>query len=106
MPDNPPTEHADPAQVGRPSTVTNQSGGVNIDAQRDVAIGGDVVGGDKIVTNIYNAAPQQEPKKVPMELPPRVAHFTDRETELQKLLEDLKPDTVITLCGPGGIGKT
>ncbi len=33
---------------------TSISGGVNLDAQRDVNIGGDVVGRDKIIQNIQN----------------------------------------------------
>jgi hypothetical protein len=33
--------------VGTQTTVTNVSGGVNLDAQRDAHIGGDVVGYDK-----------------------------------------------------------
>jgi YVTN family beta-propeller protein len=35
-----------------PSTITSVSGGVNLDAGRDVNIGGDAVGRDKIVQNI------------------------------------------------------
>jgi tetratricopeptide (TPR) repeat protein len=40
----------------RPTTVTSVSGGVNVDAQRDVTIGGDVVGRDKITStqNTWN----------------------------------------------------
>jgi hypothetical protein len=30
----------------------------------------------------------------------------DRETALAQLLHDLQPGRVVTLCGPGGIGKT
>ncbi|MCA9966518.1 MAG: hypothetical protein KC423_19850 [Anaerolineales bacterium] len=43
---------------------------------------------------------------VPMEKPPRAAHFTNREDDLAQLLADLQPGQVATLCGPGGIGKT
>jgi tetratricopeptide (TPR) repeat protein len=42
----------------------------------------------------------------PLELPERPVHFKDRQEELTKLLGDLKPGAVVTLCGPGGIGKT
>jgi hypothetical protein len=41
--------------VEPPRSVTNVSGGVNVDAQRDVNIGGDVVGRDKITTIGYTA---------------------------------------------------
>jgi hypothetical protein len=47
MSDNPPPE---PAEAGTPNTATNVSGGVNLDAQRDVNIGGDVVGRNKTTT--------------------------------------------------------
>ena len=36
------------------NSITSISGGVNLDAERDVNIGGDVVGRDKIVQNIQN----------------------------------------------------
>jgi formylglycine-generating enzyme required for sulfatase activity len=38
-----------PTESDAPNNLTNISGGVNLDAQRDVSIGGDVVGRDKIV---------------------------------------------------------
>lgn len=40
------------------------------------------------------------------QLPERADYFTDRETALEKLMADLQPGKVVTLCGPGGIGKT
>jgi hypothetical protein len=52
MSDNPPPEPTPPAEAGTPSTVTDISSGGNLDAQRDVNIGGDVVSRDKITTNI------------------------------------------------------
>ncbi|MBN1992950.1 MAG: tetratricopeptide repeat protein [Anaerolineae bacterium] len=47
-----------------------------------------------------------QPYRPPLQRPPRAEHFTDRETELATLLEQLRPGHVCTLCGPGGIGKT
>ena len=47
MPDN--EQSTSPAEATRPTTVISQSGGVDIDAQRDVTIGGDVVGRYNIV---------------------------------------------------------
>ena len=38
--------------------------------------------------------------------PTRAEHFTDREEELEKLLKDLRPGSIVALCGPGGIGKS
>ena len=42
----------------------------------------------------------------PMQRPPNVVHFTGRHNELEHLLAALQPGRVISLCGPGGIGKT
>ena len=46
------------------------------------------------------------PPSIPLQRPPRAEHFAGRERELAKLLADLPPGRVTTLCGPGGIGKT
>ncbi len=46
------------------------------------------------------------PPGVPIQRLRRADHFTGREKELAQLLADLQPGRVITLCGPGGIGKT
>ena len=48
MADQPPVDHRDPQQPSSTESSTQVSGGVNVDAQRDVNIGGDVVGRDKI----------------------------------------------------------
>ncbi len=42
------TSPSDPEVVPSITSVTTVSGGVNLEAQRDVTIGGDVVGRDKI----------------------------------------------------------
>ncbi len=48
-----------------------------------------------------------EPRhRLPLERPPRAQHFIGRKIELTQLLADLQPGRVVTLCGPGGIGKT
>jgi hypothetical protein len=57
MSDNLPPDPTTPAEAGTPTTVTSRSGGVNLDAQRDVNIGGDVVGRDKITQIIANFFP-------------------------------------------------
>jgi tetratricopeptide (TPR) repeat protein len=49
MTDQPSDENRQPQQPPATESTTNISGGVNVDAQRDVNIGGDVVGRDKIV---------------------------------------------------------
>ena len=43
---------------------------------------------------------------VPLQKPLRTQHFIGREQELAKLLEDLQPGKIVTLCGPGGMGKS
>lgn len=42
----------------------------------------------------------------PLQRPPRVVPFIDRECELDQLLTDLQPGKVVTLFGPGGMGKS
>lgn len=42
----------------------------------------------------------------PLQKPPRVQHFVGREDELSSLLNDLQPGRMVTICGPGGMGKT
>ncbi len=61
---------------------------------------GDKVLGDKITYQVA-AAP-----RLPLQRPARAAHFTDRQRELRQLVADLRPGEVVTLCGPGGIGKS
>ena len=78
---------------------TTRSGGIDIDSGQ-VTAGGDIVGRNKIV---YAATP---PASLPLQRPRRAEHFTGRETELPRITADLQPSRVVTLCGPGGIGKT
>ncbi|MFN8463911.1 MAG: tetratricopeptide repeat protein [Caldilineaceae bacterium] len=49
---------------------------------------------------------QTRKQLVPLQKPQRVRHFTDREQELAKLLADLHPGKIVTLCGAGGMGKS
>ena len=48
----PPTSTPNSDKGPQVTSTTNVSGGANLDAQRDVNIGGDVVGRDKITQNI------------------------------------------------------
>jgi len=57
---------------------------------------------DKVTINQHPVAP----KIIPLQKPMRVPHFTGREKELEDLLNDLQPGRVVTICGPGGMGKT
>jgi tetratricopeptide (TPR) repeat protein len=42
----------------------------------------------------------------PLQLPRRAEHFQDRASERAWLLAHLHPGQIVTLCGPGGMGKT
>jgi len=48
----------------------------------------------------------RSPSGKPLQRPERAEHFINRKQELAKLLEDMMPGRVVTLCGPGGIGKS
>ena len=43
---------------------------------------------------------------VPLHKPLRTQNFIGRAAELGRLLAELQPGRTVTLCGPGGIGKT
>lgn len=43
---------------------------------------------------------------IPLQHPPLAEHFTGRDAELKELLAALQPGKAVTLCGPGGMGKT
>lgn len=43
---------------------------------------------------------------IPFQRPPRAEHFVGRERELEEILAALQPGRVVTICGPGGIGKS
>jgi len=58
--------------------------------------------GGTAIVNYY----EQQKMKPPLQRPRMVENFTDREKELAKLLNDLQLGNVVTLCGPGGIGKS
>jgi tetratricopeptide (TPR) repeat protein len=46
------------------------------------------------------------PRRIPLHKPLRTQHFIGRTAELARLLAALQPGRTVTLCGPGGIGKT
>ncbi|MGH8475884.1 MAG: NB-ARC domain-containing protein [Methylococcales bacterium] len=56
------------------------------------------------IQNIYVNTPSG--KRIPLFKPPRAPHFTNRKTELEKLLKDLSLGKLVTICATGGMGKT
>jgi hypothetical protein len=57
-----------------------------------------------IIVNSYRASISSTGK--PLQRPPRVHLFTNRKDELTQLRNNLRPSKVVTLCGPGGMGKS
>ena len=55
--------------------------------------------------NTYNYL-QTQKYTPPLQLPRRAEHFQDRVTERSWLLAHLQPGQIVTLAGPGGMGKT
>jgi len=73
--------------------------------QHDQTVEGNQINvkGGKGNVNIYSSAAKHP---LPLQKPRRPDNFIGREKEVQRLLEDLRPAHVVTICGPGGIGKT
>jgi len=69
---------------------------------------GNVIGNNTRVTIIKETkiSPPAIKPKIPLQKPLRVPHFIGREKELEDLLRYLQPGRAITICGPGGMGKT
>jgi tetratricopeptide (TPR) repeat protein len=64
---------------------------------------------DIIATNVANVQYIHLPGQKyvpPLQLPRRSEHFQDRVSERSWLLAHLQPGQIVTLCGPGGMGKT
>ena len=74
-------------------------------AGRDKIIHDEVVHGDKVMGDkvVMNEAPKP---RIPLQRPPRVEYFQDRKDDLAQILVNLQPGRVVTICGPGGMGKS
>lgn len=57
-------------------------------------------------SNKADAAQPVDSPYVPLQRPAKTDHFTGRQAELAQLLNTLQPGRVVTLCGPGGVGKS
>ncbi|MFN8466309.1 MAG: tetratricopeptide repeat protein [Caldilineaceae bacterium] len=92
-----PASGASQAAAGPSGQSTSVS---NVTAGRDVFVtnaGGDVS---------YNTYLPPGLPPLPLQKPLRTQHFTGRAQELAKLLADMQPGKVVTLCGAGGMGKS
>jgi tetratricopeptide (TPR) repeat protein len=60
------------------------------------------------LTRVYRAYYErlQTARSVPFQALTPIPHFQGRQPELAALLNHLRPGAAVTLCGPGGIGKT
>ncbi|MCB9150925.1 MAG: tetratricopeptide repeat protein [Caldilineaceae bacterium] len=63
-------------------------------------------GGGIAVIGENNTIYAAGPPPLPLQYLPLVENFTDRTEIIQNLLQRMEPGQVVTLCGPGGIGKT
>ena len=86
----------------KPLLVTLDQTQTYID-QSGQTIDGDQYNAGRDMNIHYHKTPAPHP---PLQRPPRAQHFTGREQELAQLLTDLQPGEVVTLTGPGGIGKS
>ncbi|MGX9725831.1 MAG: tetratricopeptide repeat protein [Candidatus Electronema sp. VV] len=61
--------------------------------------------GDVRIEHLHQHYPRTE-HGIPLQRPPKAEHFTGRDAELKEMLAALQPGRAVTLCGPGGMGKT
>lgn len=93
------------AEHSAATVIIKPAAAVDVNAEQ-VEVGGDVVGRDKIVQNIY---PSVDMRFSPFQVPREVPHFVGRKMELSTLIDQLtQPDQVpsVAICGLGGMGKT
>ncbi len=125
MSDNPGPEPATPAGAGNVTHTTNVSGGVNVDG-RQVTIGGDVVGRDKIVANYGYTVAQVSTllTQISSTFQPRpfdgrcpylgldafseddADRFFGREKLIDELVARVKESRFVVIAGPSGSGKS
>ncbi|MCW5213412.1 NACHT domain-containing protein [Desulfobulbus sp. TB] len=103
------------------NTFTHSGGGDQNVAQGDHPIGKqenvkqDVSGNDHIVLGTGNAYVEEHqhhhyydrtPEGIPLQRPKQADHLVGREKLLKEVLAAIQPGKAVTLCGPGGMGKT
>jgi len=60
---------------------------------------------DDLTTSSFDIMPSK-PKLYPLQRPLRPPHFVGREIEIEEVIQNLRSGRVLTLCGPGGVGKS
>ena len=114
---------SDPESEPQVISVADVSGGVNLDAQRDVTIGGDVVGRDKITSIGYTVEQVRtlltqisstfQPKPFDGHCPylgldafteDDADRFFGRETLVSELVARVKESRFVVVAGPSGSG--
>lgn len=127
MSDNPDSELTSSVETRTTNTVASISGGVNLDAQRDVNIGGDVVGRDKITQTTIGYTAEQvstlltqisstfQPKPFDGRCPylgldafseDDADRFFGRESLVSELVARVKESRFVVIAGPSGSGKS
>jgi tetratricopeptide (TPR) repeat protein len=103
------------ADAGATEPLTSQEGdrlqqgvpGGGIHAETITQTTNVVSGTQHIGTQInYGSSGPSHKRTPPLQRPRRAEHFVNREAERTRLLADLKPGRVVTVCGLGGMGKT
>ena len=86
--------HGEREGGGETASITQHAGddSIQIVKARDVHVGDTII--------------QPPPPHIPLHRPPRAQHFQGRRDEIDAALRHLQPGRFVTLCGPGGIGKT
>ncbi len=76
--------------------------------QQDVTGNRNIVsgGGNIHVEEQHNYYHNRTPEGIPLQRPKQAEYLVGREELLAEVLALLQPGKVVTLCGPGGIGKT
>jgi len=78
------------------------------DIQAETVAGTNVVSGAQLIgqQHIHVHGVPGQPRIPPLLRPRRAEHFQDRAAEQAWLLAHLHPGRIVTVCGPGGMGKT
>ncbi|MCI5180904.1 MAG: ATP-binding protein [Candidatus Electrothrix sp. AW3_4] len=89
--------------IGQGDGAIGKQENINQDVKGDRNI---VLGtGDAYVEEHHHHYPRT-PQGIPLQRPRQPDHFVGREELLRDVLTALQPGNTVTLCGPGGIGKT